>query len=90
MTKSELIQAVAKDTNTTENVVSGVLESVINTIKDEMFREQEVVIRGFGKFSVVQRGERVAQNISKGTRIVVPPKKVVVFKAYNDLKHIAQ
>ena len=90
MTKSELIQAVAQDTNTTKNVVSAVLESVINTIKDEMFREQEVVIRGFGKFSVVQQKERVARNISKGTRIVVPPKKKVVFKAYNDLKHIAR
>lgn len=83
MIKSELIHAVnARGRKISVSDVDAIFEVISNSLKEG----NDVTLRGFGTFSVCVAKEKVAQNIIKGTRVVIPSHKVVKFKPAKDLK----
>lgn len=49
-----------------------------------MIHGENIYLRGFGTFLLKQKAEKIAQNISKNTTIVVPAHTVPAFKPSPD------
>jgi integration host factor subunit beta len=87
MTKSDLIKRLAEANphlylRDIERIVSTVFEEVA----EALVRGDRVELRGFGAFSVRQRGSRVGRNPRTGDEVRVPDKVVPYFKTGKDLR----
>jgi DNA-binding protein HU-beta len=63
-----------------------VLEATLEAIERELERRGEVIITGFGKFSVSQRSARRGKNPATGETIQMPASKAPKFSAGAKLK----
>jgi nucleoid DNA-binding protein len=86
MNKSELIESVAKDTGLTKADSAIVLESILGTVTKTLKKGDEVIITGFGKFSVVKRAARQGVNPRTGERVKIKASKAPKFSAGATLK----
>ena len=72
MTKAELVERVAKNTQLTkkhaEVIVNTVFESIVDSLKDG----EKIELRGFGSFRIRERGSRIGRNPKTGARVDVP------------------
>lgn len=62
------------------------VDSVFETIMEIVSEGNDFSIKGFGTFKVASRSERVARNPRTGEQIIIPAKKVPVFKPGNKFK----
>jgi DNA-binding protein HU-beta len=86
MNKSELIEAVAADTGLTKTDSAIVLESFLGTVSKTLKKGDDVIITGFGKFSVVKRAARQGVNPRTGERVKIKASKAPKFSAGATLK----
>jgi integration host factor subunit beta len=87
MTKSELIQNLA-DAN--PHLYQRDVERIVTTIFDEittaLANGDRIELRGFGAFSVKERGSRVGRNPRSGEVVNVPAKRIPSFKTGKQLR----
>ena len=87
MTKSELIQRLAQ---AHPHLYQRDVERIVTTIFDEitgaLARGDRVELRGFGAFSVKQRGARLGRNPRTGTSVDVAEKYIPYFKTGKQLR----
>ncbi len=87
MTKSELIQRLA-DAN--PHLYQRDVERIVTTIFDEITSAlaagDRVELRGFGAFSVKERGSRVGRNPRTGEAVSVASKHIPYFKTGKQLR----
>ena len=81
MNKTQLIEAVAKESNLKKRDVETVVENFINIIVDEVAKGEKVQITGFGSFERKERGERTIKNPRTGEPMQVAPSKSPSFSA---------
>lgn len=81
MIRSELIQKIADEN---PHLYQRDVEKIVNTIFEEVIsalsRGDRVELRGFGAFSVKQRGARTGRNPRTGEAVDVDEKAVPFFK----------
>ena len=85
MTKEELIEAVAKGCCSKKEAGEAV-NAVFDTITKALSKGQEIVLTGFGKFSVSKRAARMGVNPRTGEKIKIKATTVPKFKAGKSLK----
>lgn len=89
MTKSELVLRIAEQN---PHLFQRDVERIISTIFTEMGaalgRGDRVELRGFGAFSVKQRGARTGRNPRTGQPVKVPKKVVPFFKTGKQLREL--
>lgn len=87
MTKSELIQRLAERN---PHLYMRDVEKIVDTIFDEitaaLAKGDRVELRGFGAFSVKERGERVGRNPRTGENVKVDAKRLPFFKTGKGLR----
>ncbi len=86
MTKTELIDQIADDTNLTKIDVGKVLDVTINTIIDAVKGRDKVTLTGFGTFMAAERKAREGRNPRTGEPVSIPAAKVPKFVAGKGLK----
>jgi integration host factor beta subunit len=87
MTRSVLIEKVAERVDwLTLKQTEIVIETVFDSIKDALKRDEKIEIRGFGNFRLKERKPRKARNPKTGESVDVPQKKAVRFKAGKALR----
>lgn len=86
MIKKEIISKVASDTMLKKVVVEDVINSFLLNIENALSVGDNVVIRGFGTFEVVEQKEKVGRNINEGTPMIIPAHLVPKFNASDALK----
>ena len=87
MTKTEMVDAVAKGTGLTKKSAAAVLEAVTDIITKDLKKGNNVVITGFGTFRVSKRVARTGVNPrNPSEKIKIPAMKVPTFKAGKALK----
>ena len=86
MTKSELIELLARKANLTKKKA----EELVNTIFDSFFmsmvKGDRIEIRGFGSWFVKSYKSYVGRNPKTGADVFVPEKKLPFFKVGKELK----
>ncbi len=86
MNKTQLIDAVAKDSGLSRADSARAIESLIGTVSRSLKKGEEVSITGFGKFSVVKRAARQGVNPRTGERVKIKASKAPKFSAGAALK----
>ena len=87
MNKGDLIEKIVSEVNITKADAARVLESIVDGITQSLKRGERTTISGFGTFSVSKRKARVGRNPQTGESIKIPARKVVRFKASNELEN---
>jgi integration host factor subunit alpha len=57
-----------------------IIDTLFELIKQSLQNGEDVLIIGFGKFSVKEKHQRVGRNPQTGEPTMLPPRKVVTFK----------
>ena len=85
MNKSELIDAIAADTNLTKKDTEAFLKSFIENVSKSLEKGDDVALIGFGTFGVTEKAARTGINPATKQKITIAAKKVVKFKAGAEL-----
>jgi len=80
ITKKELIDRIAEQSQAKRVVVKRVVQSFLDEIVSELSKNNRLEFRDFGVFEVRTREARVAQNPKTLERVKVPAKRTVKFK----------
>lgn len=89
MTKSELIQRLAEmypDPRLYHRDYERVVNKIFEEITAALARGDRVELRGFGAFSVRERGARVGRNPRTGAAVQVGRKRLPFFKTGKELR----
>jgi integration host factor subunit beta len=86
MTKTDLIQALSKDTGLPIRKAEEVVKAVFNSMANALANNDRVEIRGFGTFKVKHYDGYNGHNPKTGKPIKIKPKKLPFFKCGNELK----
>ena len=68
------------------NEASDMVELLIDTLKENLAEGKTIKIAGLGTFTVRKKGARIGRNIKTREEVPIAPRKVVTFKASNQLK----
>ena len=87
MTKSELIARLAEhNPHLFQRDVERIVATIFEVVTQALVRGDRVELRGFGAFSVKQRGSRTGRNPRTGAQVAVVEKRVPYFKTGKDLR----
>jgi len=86
MNKAELIHAVAEATKLSQADADRAVAAVLGGITSALTKGEQVVLVGFGTFTVKQRAARTGRNPQTGQTIHIAASKVPGFKAGKALK----
>jgi DNA-binding protein HU-beta len=86
MTKKELVDAIAKESNLSKIDSEKALNSFVNAVTAALKKGDEVKLIGFGNFSVMERAARNGRNPQTGKAIQIKASKAPKFKAGKALK----
>ena len=86
MNKMDFIRAIADDSGLTMKDAGKFLDSFVNVTKSSLANGEDIVIIGFGTFSVSERSARPGRDFKTGEIIQVAASKVIKFKVGKNLK----
>jgi integration host factor subunit alpha len=80
LTKTDLAQKIADDCGFLKGEAAEVLEKILGIIKDRLIAGEDVMISGFGKWSVKDKHARRGRNPQTGEELLLDARKVVTWK----------
>ena len=80
ITKKDVIDRIAENTNSKRAVVKPVIQSLLDEIIEELAKNNRLEFRDFGVFETKIRAARKAQNPKTMEQVHVPSKRNVKFK----------
>lgn len=86
MNKSELIQALAKESDLPLRKSEEIVNMVFDTMSMALVDGDRIEIRGFGSFTVKEYKGYTGRNPKTGQKISVEDKRLPFFKAGKELK----
>lgn len=86
MTKRELVISVAEQLGFTQNEVSDVVQTTLDTITEALATGDRLEIRNFGVFEVKIRDARLGRNPRTGDSVPIAEKRIPIFKPGKALK----
>ena len=88
MTKSELIDAVANQTNVTKSRAEMVVNCIFDSMTTALGNGEGIEIRGFGSFTVREYKPYSGRNPRTGAAVHVASKRLPFFKVGKELKEL--
>ena len=86
LTKDGIISSVHNHLNLPKTRSAEMVESVLEVIKKNLEKGEDVRISGFGKFYVKEKGERRGRNPATGEDLMLGARRVVTFTCSPVLK----
>ena len=86
MNKSELIESIASESGLTKAESLKALDAMLSSVTTSLQNGEQVVLVGFGTFSVKDRAPRKVRNPRSGEVIDVAASRVAAFKPGKGLK----
>jgi len=86
LTKADIIESVRQQLGFPQKKSNEVVEQLIETIKSTLASGDDVLVSGFGKFSVNAKKERKGRNPATGEDLMLRPRRVVTFKCSGKLR----
>ena len=86
MNRSELVDAIAKQTGATKTDTDRILAAFTQIVDKNIKKKEGVRLVGFGTFSTSKRKARVGRNPQTGEEIKIPARTVPVFRPGSALK----
>ena len=86
MTKTDLVNVVAAETEVSKKIVDTIVNSALETIANALKEDDKIQLIGFGTFEVKSVAAREGHNPKTGETIQIPESKKVSFSASKVLK----
>ena len=86
LTKSQIVEALFAENIFTMTQSARIIDTLFEMIKQSLENGEDVLISGFGKFSVKEKAGRRGRDPQTGKPITLPPRKVVTFKCSGVLR----
>jgi len=86
LTKAQIVSTIQNHLGLPRNRSSELVEILLEVIKRTLENHEDVLISGFGKFSVKNKKERKGRNPATGEDMMIAPRKVVTFKCSRKLR----
>ena len=86
MNKTELVAAMAEQTNLFKKDAEAALKAFIDVVSEELKKGEKVQLVGFGTFEVSERAAREGRNPQTGETMEIKASKTPKFKAGKALK----
>lgn len=86
LTKADIVAKVYAKGMLTKAQAADAVERSLELVKQALEREEEVLVSGFGKWSVRRKAARRGRNPQTGEPLTLPPRKVVTFRPSRVLK----
>ena len=86
MNKTELINVISETTSLSKKDAGAALDATIKAITDTLSKGEDVVLTGFGSFTVKERAAREGRNPATGEKMMIAASKSPAFKAGKSLK----
>ena len=80
LTKSNLVDSIQERLEVPRSRATRYIESLLELIKKNLETGEDVLISGFGKFSVKEKATRRGRNPQTGEDLVLDSRKIVTFK----------
>lgn len=86
MTKADIVEIIFEKVGLSKKEAQDIVEIIFDTIKQAFVEGESVKIPGFGTFNVRKKAARRGRNPQTGEELVISPRRVLTFKASNQLK----
>ena len=86
MNKTELVAAIAEQTELSKKDAEKALKAFIDVVTDELKKGEKVQLVGFGTFEISERAAREGRNPQTGASMTIAASKAPKFKAGKALK----
>lgn len=86
LTKAQIVESIQNQSGFPKNRSSEIVETLLEIIKSTLASGEDVLVSGFGKFSVKRKDERKGRNPATGEDMMLAPRKVVTFKCSGKLR----
>ena len=90
MNKTELVAAIAANTELSKKDAEKALNAFVGAVEDALKKGEKIQLVGFGTFEVRERAARECINPQTGAKVKVAASKVPAFKAGQALKNIVK
>ena len=80
MSKSDLTKKIAIMLDITYSKAYDIVEIVLQEVKQGI-AEGDLIIRGFGRFTAINKNKRIGRNPKTGKPAEIKPRRVTTFKA---------
>lgn len=90
MNKAKLIELISKLSKESKATARRCLESFMDVIGEELKKNRQVALTGFGTFRVMKRKARMGVNPATGKKMQIAAKKVPQFRPGKKLKSLVK
>ena len=88
LTRASIIEAVSARNGWTAKQSSEYVDLLLEIMKSSLASGEDLLISGFGKFSVKEKRERRGRNPATGDDLALRSRKVVTFKSSGRLRDL--
>jgi integration host factor subunit alpha len=88
LTKAQMVESVQNQIGLPRNRSSEIVETLLEIIKSTLASGEDVLVSGFGKFSVNEKNARRGRNPSTGEDMMLEARKVVTFRCSGKLRDL--
>jgi len=86
LTKAHIVENLFAKNIFTKTESAHIIETLFEIVKQSLEDGDDVLISGFGKFSIKEKNQRRGRNPQTGEPIMLSPRKVVTFKCSGVLR----
>ncbi len=80
LTKIDLVDMIYSELDIPKKECINLVESFFDIIRDELVKGNDIMISGFGRWSVKQKRPRLGRNPHTGEQMIIDARRVVKFK----------
>ncbi len=86
LTKTKLTDSIRKQLDLPKTKSAQVVDSLLEIIKKTLENGEDVLVSGFGKFCVKEKGKRRGRNPQTGNDLMLGERRVVLFRCSGRLR----
>lgn len=86
LTKAQIVEEIRQRNGFSRKKSIETVEAMLEIMKESLESGENVLISGFGKFSVKEKRERKGRNPASGDAMMLAPRKVVTFNCSGKLR----
>ncbi len=80
LTKADIVDHIYEKTEKNRAEVKVLVDNLLDIMKQSIKKDRSLLISGFGKFESYDKKARKGRNPQTNESIILPPRKVVVFR----------
>lgn len=80
LTKADIATKIADDCGFMKGEATEIVEKILDLVKGSLIQGEDVMISGFGKWTVKQKKSRRGRNPQTGAELILDARKVITWK----------